>query len=151
MWIHRKVALDQTYIYQSDRKNDGKQSLDTILAWAQKNPECTINLWFDSLLATNESVENTRACISQEIVKYKGEIAVIELQDTRQLDRVKKHPEIFSPEIPVYFRADLLRAIVAEELTKKNRDSYCVYVDFDLPTMNKIQLFDKKTLAVINQ
>lgn len=152
MWINRQVATDQTYIYPSNRENNfGKQFLDTILMWAKKNPESTVNVWFDSYLTTNKAIANTQACINQEIKKYSERIASIELKDIRTLTRVKKNPEVFTPEIPIYFRTDLLRALMAEEITRQNKDLHFVYTDFDAQPMTKAHLFDKKTLECLDK
>jgi|ERR1700733_465773 len=152
MWINRQAYANQEYIYPATKENNfGKEFLDTTLKWAKQNPEGTINLWFDSLLTTKEAIQNTQECINQEILKCHNRISKIELKDIRQLTRVHKNPEIFSTEIPVYFRADLSRAIVAEEMIRQNKNSYFVYADFDVKPMTKIQLFDRKTLDLLNK
>lgn len=152
MWINREVDVNQAHIYPSNNKNGyGKQFLTTILAWMKKNPENTVSVWFDSQLITKHAVENTQRCINQEVAKYKEKIAKIELKDIRNLTKVKKNPEVFSPEIPVYFRTDLLRAIIMDESIRQNKDSYFVYSDFDVKPLTKTQLFDKKTLENLNK
>lgn len=147
MWINRQATIDQTYIYPSNNKNNfGLQFLDTIIMWSKKNPEGTINLWFDSSFTADKMIENTQLLINQKVAAHGSKIAKIELNDIRTLTRVKKNPEIFSSEIPVFFRADLLRVIIAEESTRQNRDLCFVYTDFDAKPMTKSQLFDNKTL-----
>lgn len=149
MWINREASTDteQRYIYPSNKDNSfGLQFLNTIVTWAKKNPGATVNVWFDSTFTTVEALENTLVLIKQEIARYQGAMAKIELKDIRLLKRVQKNPEVFSSEIPVFFRADLLRVVIAEESLRNDKNSCFIYTDFDAKPMTKSELFDTKTL-----
>jgi hypothetical protein len=145
MWINKKYSQDDSYIYPiSQGKDLANQFLSATFEWASLNPEATVNVWLDSLLTPQEAIKNTQAYIDAESKR----VAIrIELKDIRDLKRVKNNTEIFSSNLPVYFRADLLRAIVAEEMIKQNKDSCFVYADYDVKPLSKPQLFDQKTLA----
>lgn len=145
MWINRGLKADQKYIYPSG-EDDGKKFLNTIVAWAGKNPESIICLWFDSNTTTQEAVKNTQEAFNQEVAKFGKDIAKLELRDIRDLTIVKNNYDVFSSDIPVYLRADLLRAVLAEEILQQNKHSYFVYADFDVKPLSKTELFDTKTL-----
>lgn len=145
IWINRKLQTSQTYIYPSEVEND-KKYFNTIITWAKKNPDSTIHLWFDSRTTQPEAVKNTQAAFNEEVAKFGKNIAKIELNNIRDLSIVKKNPDIFSENMPVYFRADLLRAVLAEEILRQNKTGCFVYTDFDVKPLTKAELFDKKTL-----
>ncbi len=83
--------------------------------------------------------------------KHPKNIAHIALKDIRDLHYVRKYSDIFSDKIPVYFRVDLARAIIAYQTLKQSPDTYFVYSDFDVKPLNKSELFDQQTLRTLNK
>lgn len=150
MWINRDVNVKQGYVYPSET-NGGKQFLDTIVKWAEYNPESAVFLWFDSYLVSQNAVEKTQESINQQISQKNTKTAKVELKDIRLIRRIQKNAEIFCPEIPVYFRADLARAVIAENALEQDNSLYFVYTDFDVKPMRKAELFDDKTLATLHK
>ena len=64
------------------------------------------------------------------------------MRDIRLLRIVQEHCAVFSQDVPVYFRADLLRVAAAVEDLKTTGLKYFVYTDFDVETaFSKNQLF----------
>jgi len=68
------------------------------------------------------------------------------LRDIRHLQIVQQHPEVFSEGAPVYFRADLVREVIAyEQLSPSQKTAISVYSDWDaFPENNPL---DASTLA----
>ncbi len=145
MWINRQLQKDQRYVYPSGG-DDGKKFLNTIVAWAQKNPTSIIHIWFDSSTTTQEAVKNTQEAFNREAAKFGKDVAKLELRDIRDLTVVRNNQDVFSSDIPVYLRADLLRAVLAEEILQQDKHFYFVYADFDVKPLSKTELFDTKTL-----
>lgn len=149
MWIN-KAHADTNYIYPSRAENNfGKTYFDTIFSWAIKNPDASINIWFDSALTSESAIKTTQEYITQNAPV--PDPSQIVLKDIRSFKKVKQNQAIFSSDIPVYFRADLLRAIAAEEVLSHNQETCFVYCDFDVQPLSKDQLFDRTTLARLNK
>ena len=151
MWINQKPELDQQYILPTNHL------LQAVICWARKNPKAQINLWFDSELTNQQAILNTSNFIRNQPIKktsfrkHKAKINNIYLKDIRELKIVKKNASVFSPQVPIYFRADLLRAIIAKELITKNNDRYFVYTDLDVTPLGKNKIFDNKTVLLLDQ
>jgi hypothetical protein len=116
--------------------------------WAEKNPHAEINLWYDSTLVTEKARTNTFAKM-QHIAQQKQ--GGLHLRDVRRLPILKEMQEIehlFHPGTPVYFRVDLLKALITDYMldSTMTKKPYCVVSDIDVEPMNKKEIFDKRTL-----
>ncbi len=121
-----------------------KNFFNHIYAWAEANQEGVVNVWFDSELVPKNAVSNTQALINDYIDKH-PKMAPIRLQDIRKLPCVIDHPKVFSEKIPVYFRVDLLRPIIALYMLSHGT-SFFVHADFDMEPLAQAQLFDTYTM-----
>ena len=150
MWINRRLDIHQRYIYPSENEEGlRKNFLDPIFKWAQANPDSIVNLWFNRDLTTNEAIENTLMLIKDNAIKY-PKMAPIVLRNVGIIPKVIVNPEVFSDvysyEIPVYFRADLLRPIIALYMLSNHETDYFVYCDLDMEPLSQEELFDDETL-----
>ncbi len=147
MWINRSLNLEQAYVYPATAESShGKKYADTLVQWVKGNPEGTINLWFDGALVSNEAIKATDEQLRCEITKQGLLASSVKLNNIRDCEQAKKTPEVFSSEIPIYWRADFARAVVMKEQLEQNNDACCVYADFDIEPMAKKELFDGKSL-----
>jgi len=80
---------DQKYIFPTQREQK-EHFLDHILGWAKKNPTTTVNVWYDSAVTSQTSVENTKRELANQ-----PESASIKFLDVRELPTVKANPAIF--------------------------------------------------------
>lgn len=147
MWINKILDERRLYICPAENKDEAyKNLLNTVLGWASLNPESIVNIWFDSQMTTEEAVRKTSQLIEEMKVKNPN-IAPVVLRDIRELPDVYNNADIFShPEIPVYFRADLVRVIAALALlSEKVTNSYFVYADLDVKPLSQGDLFDDIT------
>lgn len=141
MWINKKLKQPQASIFPNYSFSSYKK---TICEWHRLNPGAKINIWYDSLMITQEAVKNTIGLI--------GKVSdLISLKDIRELKIVKKNAQVFSDDIPVYFRADILRIIIAKNLLKENTNLYFVYSDLDIKPLSKKDLFDRVTLKELDR
>lgn len=138
MWINKNLKEEQKGIHP---END--TFVATIINWAKCNRRNTVNVWFDSELTSEKSVQLTQSLLD----KHADEsMARIVLKDIRTLQKVKDNSIVFSDvRMPVYFRADLARAIVLDSMIQDNPDQYSIYSDLDIPPLSKAQLFDLET------
>ena len=151
MWVNDSFNESQLYIYPSQDEEDlRKNFLNHIFKWATVSRGSTVNVWFDSALTSDEAVENTWRLIEEYANKY-PEMALIRLRDVRQLPEVIQHPEVFSDNIPVYFRVDLLRAIIALYMLFNHEIFYFVYADLDMEPLSQEQIFDDETMQKLQK
>ncbi len=143
MWINKDNNQKQPYIYPSDKE------YKALKQWSLANPEASLCLWYDSVMNHQPAIDNTRILINHEMEKNKNKIARIELRDIRELAYVKKYADVFSSQMPIYFRVDLLRAIIAYETIKQYPNIYFVYADLDVKPLNKTHIFDQETLKTL--
>lgn len=120
-----------------------------LLNWVDKNPNTQINLWYDSALVTQKSQIKTFDFLDR-ISKKKG--VQLKLKDIRKLPNIYSEiKNVLHPAVPVYFRADLLKALIADYMIGNSdiEPKYFVYSDFDVEAMSADHLFDERTLTYL--
>lgn len=118
--------------------------------WADVNPGAQINLWYDSALVTQKAQQNTFEMM-ESISKSRG--VNLKLRDIRQLPNIQGEIEnCLHPAVPVYFRIDLLKVLIADYMIGSTEENgkYCVVTDIDVQRMNSQQLFDHRTLGYLS-
>lgn len=148
-WINKKLNPEQRYIHPSQNSLAlRKNLLMGLYSWALQNPNAKgVVLWYDSQLTPHAAVEKTRRIIARDSLLlglFKKKAPVL-LKDVRELPEVKENPEAFSEKSPIYFRVDLLRAIAAYNVAKKEGKTF-VYSDVDMTALKEEELFDASTL-----
>ena len=138
MWINSKYNSRQKYITP-----DVNLLISKIKDWHAGNPECNINVWYDSKMLSQNAITNTREILDGQITSL--------LLDIRDIPDVKDNEKIFSEKIPVYFRADLSRVIAANYYLRETGTKYFVYADLDVEPMDKNKLFDTDTMEILDK
>ena len=64
---------------------------------------------------------------------------------------MRSHEPVFNEDMPVYFRVDLLRAIIGDYLLRHRETQFFVYGDIDMIPLSARELFDKKTVGFLNE
>ena len=170
MWINKSLNKDQLYIHPSkDEKELEKNFLSHIFKWAEANQDGVVNVWFDSAAIPAKAVDNTLILIKNYADKH-PKMAPIGLRDVRKLSKVIENPKVFSGDevsiercfgegennycrkfkdrMPVYFRVDLLRPIIALHILSTTKEAdYFVYADLDMEPLSQEQLFDDETMV----
>jgi len=139
MWINKALKEEQKGIHP---END--TFIETIANWAKGNQRSVVNVWFDSALTSEQSVQYTQSLLDKRVDPSRTRVV---LKDIRSLQAVQDNSAIFSdPRMPVYFRADLARALVLDAMIQDNPSQYSIYSDLDIAPLAKYRLFDKNTL-----
>lgn len=156
MWINAyPMTKEQPFLlgigetFQEQEEDFRRRFVTPISDWARVNPETLINIWIDSAMATPEAIEKSRNVLQQAL----GETArdFVRFKDVRSLEIVSLNRAVFSHNLPVYFRVDLLRAIAADHTLKQEEAQYFVYGDLDMPPLSGEELFDRKTLCFLDE
>jgi hypothetical protein len=151
MWINEeKMLSDQQLLFGNGATLEERyldfqmRFIKPVSAWAKANPESIVNIWLDSLMANHSAIEYAKSNIKTFLAGTSH--AKIQFRDVRSISKVHKNPSVFSENIPIYFRVDLLRAIAAEHILTEKEAQFFVYGDIDMEPLSKEQLFDKKTM-----
>lgn len=156
MWINKPEHTNKTFIAPYNDKDLKFKLLDPVIKWAEANPNASINLWYDSAYTTEEAIKNTQN-ILQGIAKEK-KIANIKLKDIRKISVVKDNPNVFSKQLPIYFRIDLLKLIIIVDEIENGQQDSAIFADLDVSTelkngslMTKNTLFDPMIMRQLNE
>lgn len=107
-------------------------------------------LWYDSALVTQKAQQKTFEMMKS-ISQSRG--VNLQLRDIRQLPNIKGEIEnSLHPGTPVYYRVDLLKALIADHMMSapKEATKYCVVCDIDVESMPSEQIFDQRTLDYLS-
>lgn len=142
MWINSTYDENQNYISDKiSEKELGENCLRPILDWAKKSPEETkIYYWYDSKYTNPTAIKNTEEYFIKNELNDK-----IYLKDVRILPYVINHEDVFSDQLPVYFRSDLLRVIATTYLADSKDTEFIIYSDLNVTPMSQEEIFDEET------
>ncbi len=147
MWLNRKLERNQQFIHPAANEELLREKLlDPVIQWAINTQGGTVNLWFDSFLTPPEAVQRTRLIIDQ-LIEQQAYSAPILLRDIRNLPEVQQNSEVFSAQTPVYFRVDLVRAIIEVNSIRTKETEAAVAADVDMQPLTCDQLFDSETIG----
>lgn len=121
-----------------------------ISKWADANPGAQINLWYDSALVTQKAQQKSFEMMKS-ISESRG--VNLKLKDIRQLPNIGGEiGNALHPGTQVYYRVDLLKALIADHMISSSEESakYCVISDIDVKPMTPQQMFDQRTLDYLS-
>lgn len=121
-----------------------------ISKWADANPDAHINLWYDSALVTQKAQQKTFEMM-RDISQSRG--VDLQLRDIRQLPNLQGEIQhSLHPGTPVYYRVDILKALIADHMISSHEESakYCVVSDIDVDPMTSQEMFDQRTLGYLS-
>lgn len=126
MWINKTPASGQWPNYKTEYKQR-----NTLLEWSKVNPRSKINFWYDGLMSQRPDFGN-----------------FVDVYNVRDIPIVEKNRIYFSDKFPVFFRIDILKAIITSYYLQYNKeDNYFVYADNDVKPICDVDLFDTETLS----
>lgn len=121
-----------------------------ISKWADLHPRANINLWYDSALVTQKAQQKTFEMM-RAISQSRG--VNLRLRDIRCLTGCPGEiAHSLHPSTPVYYRVDILKALIADHMmiSSKETAKYCVVLDIDIEPMPPQQIFDRRTLDYLS-
>jgi hypothetical protein len=157
MWLNRTKDNTQTYIGPSRSEEElAKKLLAPAIKWSIANPEGRVNLWYDSIYTTSEAVENTQRVLSKLLAE--NNIRNLQLRDIRDIAIVAKNPDVFSVQTPLYFRIDLLKAIIVIDSIESEGNDAAIFSDLEVGNlrpnhdrMTKDTLFSPQILKRLDE
>lgn len=112
--------------------------------WATLNPETTLTIWVDEEMSTSKAIENVKQVLNKSLGSQKAQ--QVYFRNVRSIDLIQQNQEVFSEKMPIYFRVELLRTIVADHVLRQKEVQYFVYTDLDVEPFSNEELFDKRTM-----
>lgn len=146
MWVNEKRPFTGNFVFPDFKQ---EEILTVIEQWANKNntQDTKVNFWFDSKMSPEGSISNTQQLFDAYFNEKNLSCRII-LQDIQTLNKVKQHPNVFSKDIPAYFKTDFIRFLIAQEILEK-KDRF-LYADLNVKPENTQYLFDDKTINNLN-
>lgn len=129
---------------EQQRDNFTARLIGPAIQWAIKNPEAKVNIWYDGHMVDNATViENCCQLLGDEFNKEHGKFAEelkqpqaqganISFRNIREIDLVNSFESVFAADRPVYWRADMARAMVQSWVIRRDRAKIAVYADLDI-------------------
>jgi hypothetical protein len=106
-----------------------KKLFEPALSWAETNREAQIIIWYDGAHVSKQAVINTQ-CKLDVFLKHHNVNNII-LQDVRTINMVANNPDVFSSQIPIYFRVDLLKLMIILHRIEKG-DDFTIFTDLEV-------------------
>ena len=146
MWINQSLNTNNPYIFGCQSED---QIIDKVLnkarKWKKANPEAEVILWYDSKFITDKALENTQAVLIKKIKEDPS--FAFKLKDIQQIDFVDQNPDVFSDNLPIYFRVDVLKLILCIHSILSDGMDAAIFSDLEVGDLrqNKDRM-DKKEL-----
>ncbi|KAF3362229.1 hypothetical protein PHSC3_001220 [Chlamydiales bacterium STE3] len=155
MWINKKRSLeDQELLFgEGDTEEDRlldfqKKFINPITTWAKKNPQNPITIWIDSNMSPHQVVNRSEQLLKDALKGIPH--GKVRFKDIRSLEPVSTYPQVFEQEVPLYFRVDLAKAIIADHALREKERQFFVYADLDMKPLSGKKLFDQRTINYLN-
>lgn len=150
MWINNQPLKEIEYVFPKEKTSEISSA---VKGWAEINQDLTTEIvfWYDSLTVSAEAANNTKEKIMNDVGCHLLER--FSLRDIRSLETVKETSTLFELDVPVYFRADLVRMLIGyEALTNIELPFYCqtyCYSDLNVTPEPKSYILSEKTEKVL--
>jgi hypothetical protein len=162
MWLNSTLEPKYKYINNSRNEEDLREKLlRPLVEWKKANPDtddigkiAEVNFWYDSKYTTETAINNTKKELSKyissnpNISEYQKKYININFQDIRKIPIVKNNPDVFSNQVPLYFRIDILKAIIVVYEIEIEKKDAAIFSDLEVGDlrpnknrMNKEELF----------
>lgn len=142
MWLNKQPNSNPYIFPEKLTKFEKIKTVELLRDWIKGNPTCNVNFWYDKNTVSDEQLGNTMELLQQaDLADLK-----INLQNVRDLKTVQANPKVFENAISFYYQVDLLKAIIADEMTdqSENNPRYAVVADLNIiPWENDILLKDE--------
>ena len=148
LWLNQKLT-DQRYIVGNNKDELVKRLLEPGILWATANPDGHVNIWYDSKAITEDAKKNTQKVLYE--LAQDHHCANIHLRDIREIPIVQHNPDIFSANLPVYFRIDILKAIFLVHAIETEHMDAALFTDLEIGDGLSVPVKTSKAIANVEQ
>ena len=150
LWIQENPFTGTESIFDNGAGNKNlNHYLTRITEISSKRPDTSFQIWFDSAQVTRAAFNKT----VETILKFKKESQIdLKLCDLRKLEIPSNIMECFHPATPVYFRVDLLKALIPYCAMKdESHPRFCEVRDIDIKQNTLGAVYNAKTLTSLEK
>ena len=131
MWINRTLVHEQKFLSSAKSEEElNEKLLRPVIEWAVANPDARVHLWYDSVFATQEAVHATLQALQGQMKK--SSVSNVTLSDIRSIGIVAANPDCFSDQLPVYYRIDILKAILLVHAMENEGNDAAIFSDLEV-------------------
>lgn len=146
LWLSSSAVEEKYPITGNDEESLQKNILKPLSDWQSKQPEASINFWYDGAMVKNGSLEQTKARLQQ----IGFNLQKLRLRNLRDISVIKSNHDLFAERISLYFRVDLAKAAIMDHVLKVDKVPYVATIDTDVVAITREQFFDQRTLEALN-
>jgi hypothetical protein len=150
LWIQENPFQSTASAFdRGDKTENCRRYLGRIKELSDLRPDLSVQLWIDSALVTEEAFNKTIALIRT----FKEETGVnLKLRDVRSLTIDSDLMGCFHPAMPVYFRVDLLKALIPYEAMKNpDHPTFCEVRDVDIKPNTLPEVYNQNTMLYLEK
>lgn len=145
LWIHKDSLNTPGHLMGSNDPLFTRHVINPLKDWQSKQPDANLNFWYDG-----NAVKATNIAETEKLLKSSGlDLKTIRLKDIRTIPYVAVNPDLFDRKLPVYFRVDLAKAVIADYVLREQGLPFVVNADSDIAAVVRSQLFDDPTLVAL--
>lgn len=142
LWLSAEIVDKRDLLTGSDKAQFERNLITPLLDWQKKIPQTMINYWYDGTMVKNESIQH-----SKDYLQYSGiNTNFVRFRNIRDIKTIQNNAELFTTNIPIYFKIDLTKAVIADSILTIDKIPYVATIDNDVAAITKEQLFDQRTL-----
>lgn len=148
LWIHEKNVTKKGHLFGNDDKSLTERVISPIKDWNTKQPQAFINFWYDPnrLPDAPNAIEETHKHLQASEIN----LNTIVFKSIRGLKIVQDNPNLFIEKVPIYFRVDFSKILIGDHMMCNN-NKYVVNVDCDIAAVNRAQLFNARSLMLLEE
>ena len=145
LWMHQEALHASGHLMGQNDQLLARHVINPLNDWQSKQPDASLNFWYDGKLVPSTNILETVKRLQLSGLDLK----TIRMRDIRDLPYVQKKVGLFDTTLPIYFRVDLAKAVIADDVLRNEHLPFVVTTDSDVAAIVKTQLFDDPTLTAL--
>lgn len=141
MWVNKDSTRLEHIVPSSQLDILREASTGWRNKWANSGKNVSLNFWYDGNLVVEDQIEDTKTFLGD----------LWNMRDVRKIPFVENNSDIFKTDIPVYFRADLLRWVVGKHLLEEEKVDFFIYSDLNVQPEDHAYLFSETTQYFLDE
>lgn len=149
MWINKTLNPDSEYLFVNEKQTNA--IMERSAKWQAKNPQGTVNVWYDDSCSTEKAKE--RALEQLRMLKEKDQkFQSMNIVPLSKISFFKENPDLFSHQMPLYFRIDLLKLVICTHEASQSTNHSAIFTDFSsIKPAKKERLFNSTDLETLDK
>lgn len=147
MWINKNPCSD--YLCVDEEKTNAFMEYSS--KWQTKNPLANVNIWYDESNCTKTAHEKA-IILLEKLKKENPQLQSMKIIPLGSIPFVKENPDLFSHQMPLYFRIDLLKLVICAYQASQPTNPFAIFTDaLSIKPIKKEKLFNSSDLENLNK